>query len=109
MFKKGKDVPQGQSSNAPGDTLGGSVGPFRALIFNGQSLSLSGHIKEIGYFISGSRQETDRRIDPPTATLFNDHGTDYFLYGHVDILINKNDFVTTNLNYSYTKTQVPFL
>jgi len=107
-FKTGANVYSGQSSSAPGDTLGGTVGPFRSLNSNGQALSLSGHVDRVGYFFSASRQETDRRIDPPTATLFNDLGTDYFLYGKIDYTLNKNDFLTLNMNYGHTNTQVPF-
>jgi len=107
-FHKGIDVPSGHSSNAPGDTLGGSVGPFRTINSNGQSLSFSGHFNKIGYFLFGFRQQTDRRIDPPVATLFNDKGTDYFLYGKLDYSLTKNDYLTLNLNYGTTQTQVPF-
>jgi hypothetical protein len=107
-FKKGNDVPTGQSSSAIGDTLGGSVGPFRSINQNGQSLSLSGHLNKLGYFFSGNREETDRRIDTPVPTLYNDHGTDYSLYGKLDYFFTKKDFITTNFNYSITKTQVPF-
>jgi hypothetical protein len=107
-FSPGNQVPIGQSSNAAGDTLGGKVGPFRSINSNGQSLSLSDNIGKLGFFISSSRQETDRRIDQPVATLFNDRGTDYFLYGKFDYRLSKNDYITANLNYSKTVTQVPF-
>jgi TonB dependent receptor len=107
-FKKGTDVPIGKSSNVPGDTLGGNVGPFRTINSNGQSMSFSGHLKNLGYFLSGSREQTDRRIDQPVATLYNDHGTDYTLYGKFDYPLSKNDFLTLNLNFANTNTQVPF-
>lgn len=107
-FHKGNDVPIGHSSNAPGDTLGGDVGPLRTLNSNGQSLSFSGHTNKLGYFISTSRQETDRRIDQPVPTLFNDKGTDYSAYGKIDYVFSENDFLTTNFNYGKTNTQVPF-
>ncbi len=55
------------------------VGPFRALNSNGQALSMSDHVDDLGFFISGSRQESDRRIDQPVENLFHDHGQDYFL------------------------------
>ena len=46
-----------------GDTLGSRVGPLRALNSDGQFLSMSDHIGNLGFYVSGSRQETDRRID----------------------------------------------
>ncbi len=91
-----------------GDTLGSRVGPFRALNSNGQALSVSDHAGNLGYFISGSRQETDRRIDPPVANLFHDHGFDYFLYGKLDYVLSDVDYLTSNLNFGLTNTQVPF-
>ena len=90
------------------DSLGGRVGSFKAINSNGQSLSLSDHIDKIGYFISATRQETDRRIDQPVSQLFHDRGSDYFLYGKLDYLINQNDYLTSNLNFSNTITQVPY-
>ncbi|MEW5842435.1 MAG: carboxypeptidase-like regulatory domain-containing protein, partial [Bacteroidota bacterium] len=47
------------------DSLGSRVGTLKALNSNGQSLSFSDHIGKLGYFVSTSRQETDRRIDQP--------------------------------------------
>ncbi len=91
-----------------GDTLGGKVGPFRALNSNGQSLSFSDHINNLGFFLSGSRQETDRRIDPPVADIFHDHGFDYFLYGKIDYTLSEVDYLTSNLNFGRTYTQVPY-
>ncbi len=107
-FSAGNEVATGQSSSAAGDTLGGRVGPLRSINSNGQSLSFSNHYHNFAFFVSGSRQETDRRIDQPTATLFNDRGTDYFGYGKFDMILNKNDYLTANLNYGRTETQVPF-
>jgi hypothetical protein len=107
-FKTGLLAPTGHSSDIPGDTLGGKVGPFRALNSNGQSLSISDHIGMLGYFLSFSRQETDRRIDQPVPALYNDHGLDYFLFGKLNYLFSENDFLTVNFNYSDTKNQVPF-
>ncbi len=95
-------------SASSGDTLGSRVGPFRALNSNGQDLSLSDHIGNLGFFLSGSRQETDRRIDPPTPDIFNDHGFDYFLYGKFDYVLSDNEYLTANLNIGKTNTQVPY-
>src|SRR5271169_627173 len=91
-----------------GDTLGEKVGSFKALNSNGQSLSFSGHEDRFGYFISGSRQESDRRIDQPIEQLFNDHGFDYFLYGKFDYQLSDIDYVTMNINFGRTFTQVPY-
>ncbi|HEX2868153.1 MAG TPA: TonB-dependent receptor [Ignavibacteriales bacterium] len=90
------------------DSLGSRVGAFRALNSNGQSVSLSDHLGSLGYFIAASRQETDRRIDQPVEQLFHDHGSDYFTYGKFDYLLNDHDYLTMNLNYSKTQTQVPY-
>jgi hypothetical protein len=98
----------GGSYLAASDTLGSRVGSLKALNSNGQSLSLSDHIGTLGYFLSGSRQETDRRIDQPVPQLFNDHGFDYFLYGKFDYILSDVDYLTMNLNYGNTNTQVPY-
>ena len=90
------------------ENLGSQVGTFRTLNSNGQSLSISDHIGSFGYFFSGSRDETDRRIDQPVPQLFNDHGFDYFLYGKLDYFLSANDYLTSNLSFSKTQTQIPF-
>ena len=91
-----------------GENLGPQVGIFKALNSNGQSFSLSSHSGKLGLFVSGSRDETDRRIDQPVDSLFHNHGFDYFLYGKLDYILNDNDYITSNLNYSETQTQIPF-
>lgn len=91
-----------------GDTLGQRVGAFKAVNSNGQNLSFSTHQDKLAFFVSGSRQETDRRIDPPVSELFHDHGFDYFLYGKIDYEIGTSDYLTVNLNYGKTHTQVPY-
>ncbi len=91
-----------------GDTLGSKVGSLRALNSNGQSLSFSDHIDNLGFFLSGSRQETDRRIDPPVADISHDHGFDYFLYGKIDYTLSDADYLTSNLNFGRTYTEVPY-
>ena len=90
------------------EDLGPQVGSFKALNSDGQSISMSDHSGDLGFFLSGTRQETDRRIDQPVTELFNDHGFDYTLYGKLDYLIDSKDFLTVNLNYSQTQTQIPF-
>ncbi len=98
----------GGSYLTSGDNLGSKVGSFKKLNSNGQSFSLSSRSGKLGFFISGSRDETDRRIDQPVVSLTHDHGFDYFLYGKLDYIINDNDYITSNLNYSETQTQIPF-
>ncbi len=91
-----------------GNGLGPDVGNLKKLNSNGQSFSLSTHQGNFGIFLSGSRDETDRRIDQPVSALFNDHGFDYFLYGKMDYIFNNNNYITSNLNFSETQTQIPF-
>ncbi|MDR3669160.1 MAG: TonB-dependent receptor, partial [Ignavibacteriaceae bacterium] len=98
----------GGSYLTSGDSLGSRVGALKALNTNGQSLSLSDHFGKLGVFFTGSRQETDRRIDQPVIPLFHDHGFDYFGYGKLDYLLNENDYLTANLNYSKTISQIPY-
>ena len=90
------------------DSSGSKVGNFKSLNSNGQSLSLSDHIGKLGFFFAGSRQESDRRIDQPVTTLFHDHGFDYFGFGKFDYLLNQDDYITANLNYSTSLAQIPF-
>ncbi len=90
------------------ENLGSNVGTFKSLNSNGQSISFSDHMGAFGYFFTGARQETDRRIDQPVQQLFNDHGFDYFLYGKMDYFFSDKDYLTTNLNFSKTQTQIPF-
>lgn len=75
---------------------------------NGQSLAVSDRLGALGVFFSGSRQETDRRIDPPTEYVDHDHGFDYFLYGKLDYLLSERDYMTMNLNWSRTYTEIPY-
>jgi hypothetical protein len=93
---------------APNGNKDSLMSPNRLLNMNGQSLSMSDHSGKLGWFISGSRQETDRRIDAPVSTIFHDHGFDYFLYGKADYLLSDKDFLTFNFNYGITNTQVPY-
>ena len=107
-FSPGSGVASGASSAIPGDTLGGRVGPFRALNSDGEALSISDHLDKLGYYVSASRQETDRRIDTPVPNLFHDHGFDYFLYGKFDYILSDIDYITANLSFGRTSTQVPY-
>ncbi|HUN64877.1 MAG TPA: TonB-dependent receptor [Bacteroidota bacterium] len=107
-FSPGAEVSSGPSSVVAGDTLGGRVGPFRALTSDGEALSMSDHIGKLGFYISGTRQETDRRIDTPVPNLFHDHGFDYFLYGKFDDIVSDIDYITANLSFGRTSTQIPY-
>ncbi len=107
-FSPGTAVASGASSAISGDTLGGRVGPFRALNSDGEALSISDHVGNLGYYVSGSRQETDRRIDTPVPNLYHDHGFDYFLYGKFDYILSDIDYITANLSFGRTSTQVPY-
>ena len=107
-FSPGTGVASGASSNIRSDTLGGRVGPFRALNSNGQALSISDHFGTLGYYVSASRQETDRRIDTPVPNLFHDHGFDYFIYSKIDYILSEIDYLTANFNFGRTSTQVPY-
>ena len=107
-FKMNLSTYAGSYLTSNNENLGSKVGTFKALNSNGQSLSFSNHLGNLGYFFTGSRQETDHRIDQPVTKLFNDHGFDYFLYGKIDYFIGEDDYLTTNLNYSSTQTQIPF-
>lgn len=108
VFNGTRPFSPSEAKASPGDTLGGRIGPFRALNSNGQSLSFSDHIGRVGFFVSGSRQETDRRIDQPVPRLFHDHGFDYFLYGKFDYVASPTDYLTSNISIGKTRTEIPY-
>lgn len=97
----------GRNNTAPYSLDIGTV-KLKPINLNGEALSLSDHIGNFGFFISGSRAETDRRIDEPLPYIYHDHGFDYFTYAKLDYLLGENDYFTSNLNWSKTLTQVPF-
>jgi hypothetical protein len=82
--------------------------PNRFLNSDGQTLAISDHTGPLSFYLSGSRQETDRRIDPPVPLIFHDHGFDYFLYGKADYILSPTSYLSMNLNYGVTATQVPY-
>jgi len=94
--------------NISPDSIGINASKLKPVNMNGQTLSLSDHFGKLGVFLSGSRQETDRRIDPPIPFIYHNHGFDYFLYGKLDYLLNDNDYITINLNFGKTLTQIPY-
>ncbi|MDP4235488.1 MAG: hypothetical protein Q8919_03465, partial [Bacteroidota bacterium] len=97
----------GRDNNSP-DSLGIHSQKLRPFSVNGQALSFSDHLGKLGVFLSGSRQETDRRIDSPLPFIYHDHGFDYFLYGKLDYLAGDNDYLTMNLNFGRTQTEIPY-
>ncbi len=97
----------GRDNTAP-DSLKIETTKLKPVNLNGEALSLSDHIGNFGFFLSGSRAETDRRIDEPLPYIYHDHGFDYSTYGKFDFLLGDNDYFTSNINWSRTLTQVPF-
>ena len=95
-------------SNAAPDSLMIAAGTIKSIAKNGQSLSLSDHLGDFGFFVSGNRQETERRIDAPLPYIYNNHAFDYFTYGKFDYILGENDYLTSNINWSKTITQIPF-
>jgi hypothetical protein len=95
-------------NNTSPDSLGINAPKLKPINLNGQALSFSDHIGNLGFFLSGSRQESDRRIDEPLPYIYHDHGFDYFLYGKIDYLAGENDYFAMNLNFGKTVTQVPY-
>jgi outer membrane cobalamin receptor len=88
---------------------GGSFGS------NGQTIDASQNIGKWGWFISGTRQESDMRQEPvvfDTTTKepinFHNHGTDLFTFGKVQYLPTASDVVNLDVNWSRTRFQVPF-
>lgn len=97
----------GRNNIAP-DSLGIGAQKLKPVNLNGEALSISDHIGNFGFFIAGSRAETDRRIDAPLPYIYHNHGWDYFTYAKLDLLLGDNDYFTSNINWSKTLTQVPF-
>jgi hypothetical protein len=82
---------------------------------NGQTVDASQNVGRFGWFVSGSRQESDMRREPvvfDTATNepvnFHNHGVDLFTFGKLQYLPSQNDVVNLDLNWSRTRFQVPF-
>jgi outer membrane cobalamin receptor len=82
---------------------------------NGQSLDASQNIGKWGWFVSGSRQESDMRQEPvvfDTLTHdpvnFHNHGTDLFGFGKIQYLPTQSDVVNLDANWSRTRFEVPF-
>ncbi len=84
------------------------IQPDHIINSDGESLDMSDHDGPLGWFLSGSRQETDRRIDSPTPIVFHDHGSDVFLFGKADYILSDNDYLTLDASYGNTGSQVPY-
>ncbi|HYM20872.1 MAG TPA: TonB-dependent receptor [Candidatus Kapabacteria bacterium] len=84
------------------------ISPDQTVNSNGEQISMSDHLDRLGWFLSGTRQETDRRIDVPQPKIFHDHGFDYSLFGKVDYLLSDKEYLTLDINYGNTATQVPY-
>jgi TonB dependent receptor/Carboxypeptidase regulatory-like domain len=82
---------------------------------NGQTVDASQNIGKFGWFVSGTRQESDMRQEPvvfDTATHepinFHNHGTDLFTFGKLQYLGSQNDVVNLDANWSRTRFQIPY-
>ena len=82
---------------------------------NGQTVDASQNIGKFGWFVSGTRRETDMRQEPvvfDTVTQdpinFHNHGTDLFAFGKAQYLASPADVVNLDLNWSRTRFEVPF-
>ena len=82
---------------------------------NGQSLNLSDNVGKLGWFVSGTRQETDMRqepviLDPVANKVVNshNHGEDVFGFGKLQMVPTAYDVLNLEVNGSHTTFQVPF-
>jgi outer membrane cobalamin receptor len=88
------------------------VGSFSG---NGQTIDASQNIGKIGWFVSGTRQESDMRREPVVFdTLtgdpinFHNHGEDLFTFGKLQYLPSTSDVVNLDLNWARTRFEVPY-
>jgi outer membrane cobalamin receptor len=82
---------------------------------NGQTIDASENVGKFGWFVSGTRRETDMREEPVVFdTLsrdpinFHNHGTDLFAFGKGQYLPSSSDVVNLDANWSRTRFEVPF-
>jgi len=92
--------------------LNGYGGSFSS---NGQGLNLSSSNGKVGFFFSGTRQETDMRQEPVVfdsvsnePVNFNNHGLDYFTFGKLQWIPGAHDVLNLDANWSQTKFAVPY-
>lgn len=93
-------------------TLSGYGGSFKA---DGQSLTASTNRGKFGFFISGTRQESDMRREPvtfdtltDTPVNFHNYGRDEFGFGKAQFAPSVSDLMTLEVNGSRTHFAVPF-
>ncbi len=82
---------------------------------NGQTVDASQNAGKFGWFVSGTRRESDMRQEPvvfDTLTHdplnFHNHGTDLFAFGKAQYAASPADMVNLDLNWSRTRFEVPF-
>jgi TonB-dependent receptor-like protein/carboxypeptidase family protein len=82
---------------------------------NGQTVDASQNIGKFGWFVSGTRRETDMRQEPVVfdtltrdAINFHNHGTDLFTFGKLQYLASAADVINLDANWSRTRFEVPF-
>jgi TonB-dependent receptor-like protein/carboxypeptidase family protein len=82
---------------------------------NGQTVDASQNIGKFGWFVSGTRRETDMRQEPVVfdtltrdAINFHNHGTDLFSFGKLQFLPSSADVVNLDANWSRTQFEVPY-
>jgi hypothetical protein len=92
--------------------VSGYGGSFSA---DGQSLTASDNTGKFGFFVSGTRQETDMRREPvmgDTVTRvpinFHNYGLDTYGFGKAQFTPSSSDLVTLEVNGARTRFQVPF-
>src|SRR3954469_20734047 len=82
---------------------------------NGQTVDASQNAGKFGWFVSGTRRESDMRQEPVVFdTLshdpinFHNHGTDLFTFGKFQYLASATDVINLDANWSRTRLEVPF-
>jgi hypothetical protein len=88
------------------------VGSFAS---NGQSLIASQNVGRLGWFVSGTRQQTDMRREPVVfdtldnkGVNFHNHGNDLYTFGKVQYLVSPTDILNLDANWTRTRSEVPF-
>lgn len=91
--------------------LSGYGGSFNT---NGQTVSASDNVGNLGLYFSGTRQESAMRREPVVAqpdkspVNFHNHGDDEFSFGKLQYIASRNDIVTLEANGSRTRFAVPY-
>jgi len=93
-------------------SVSGYAGSFNT---NGQSLSASTNAGRLGFYFSGSRQESDMRREPVVFDVarnevvnFHNHGQDYFGFAKLQYTPSSGDVLNIEGNFSQTKFLVPY-